>query len=238
MTFLIDEATQKRIARLIDSAARKVIGQIVSHGNEEGLTSAMGGALAQEFIRDNELSVNFRYRQHNKITEEPHSGADGGFLVKVTIPGLTVEKVALFQAKLLGGDADVRTLKMSSSDAARLQKQAKDMLTHTREAVVIFYTWKNIYVVDAGDYVSGTTNASRTPLSQEHRLITLGTYLGKWLPRCTRGDKDKGVITRAKHLEGFKHGVELDVVADRPGIDWENDSAEEAWRERGKKKSK
>jgi hypothetical protein len=238
MAFLIDVPTQERIAQLIDSAARQVVGQIVSHGNEEALTSVLGGALAQKSIRDNGLKVDFRYRQHNKITEEPHSGADGSFLVKVTFPWLTVEKAALFQAKLLGGDADVRTLTMSSSEAARLQKQAEDMLTHTSEAVVVFYTWKNIYVVDAGDYESGAMPVSRTPLSQEHRLITLGTYLGKWIPRCTRGDEDNGVITRAKHLEGFKHGVQLSVVAARPGIDWETDSAEEAWRERGRKKSR
>lgn len=236
MAFLIDIPTQERIARLIDSAARQVVGQIVSHGNEEGLTSALGGALAQKSIRDNGLKVDFRYRQHNKITEEPHSGADGSFLVKVVLPGLTVEKAALFQAKLLGGDADVRTLTMSSSEAARLQKQANDMLKHTSEAVAVFYTWKNIYVVDAGDYGGGTPPASRTPLSQEHRLITLGTYLGKWIPRCTKGDEDTGIVIRAKHLEGFKHGVQLSVVADRPGIDWESDSAEDAWRERGKKK--
>lgn len=238
MAFLIDKPTQERIAGLIDSAARQVISQIVSHGSEEGLTSALGSALAQKSISDNGLSVNFRYRQHNKITEEPNSGADGGFLVKVTIPGLTVEKAALFQAKLLGGDADVRTLKMRLSEAARLQKQAKDMLTHTSEAVAIFYTWKNIYVVDAVDYANDTHSASRSPLSQNHRLITLGTYLGKWLPRCTKGDECDEIITRAKHLEGFKHGVQLNVVADRPGIDWENDSAEAAWRERGNKKSK
>ena len=113
MTFLIDQATQERIARLIDSAARQVIGQLVSHGNEEGLTSALGGALSQKSIREDGLSVDFRYRQHNKITEEPDSGADGGFLVKITIPGLTVEKAALFQAKLLGGDADVRTERLT-----------------------------------------------------------------------------------------------------------------------------
>lgn len=238
MAFLIDKQTQDRIALLIDSAARQVVGQIVSHGNEEGLTSALGGALAQKSIRDNELSVDFRYRQHNKINEEPHSGADGGFLVKVSIPGLTVEKVTLFQAKLLGGDAGVRTLTMSASEANRLQKQTTDMLSHTSEAVAIFYTWKNIYVVDAEDYKSGATLASRKPLSQSHRLITLGTYLGKWLPRCTKGDENMEVVTRAKHLGGFKHGVQLNVVADRPGIDWENDSVENAWRERGKKRRK
>lgn len=126
-----------------------------------------------------------------------------------------------------------------SSEANRLQKQTKDMLTHTSEAVAIVYTWKNIYVVDADDYANCASPASRSPLSQNHRLITLGTYLGKWLPRCTKGDTDEEIITRAKHLEDFKHGVELNVVADRPEIDWDNnDSAEEAWRERGKKKSK
>lgn len=238
MAFLIDRPAQERIAQLIDAAAKQVVGQIVSHGNEEGLTAALGSALMQQSIHDEKLSVEFRYRQHNKITEERDSGADGGFLVKISVPGQTVEKAALFQAKLLGGDADVRKLTMPSAEAVRLQNQANDMLTQTPESVAIFYTRRNIYVIDAEDYVSRLTSASRTPLSQGHRLITLGTYLGKWLPRCTKGDENTSVVTRAKHLEGFRHGLELDVIAARPGIDWGHDSAEQAWRERGKKRSK
>lgn len=232
MTFLIDTEMQRRIAVLIDSAATQVIRQLASHGNEEGLTSALGNALMQRSINSNSLRVDFRYRQHNKITEEPHSGADGGFIVRVKTPDASVEKVALFQAKLLGGYDDVRALSMSKSDADRLQKQVKDMLKHTGESVAVFYTWKNIYVVDASDYSAG--NASLLPLSQKHRLITLGTYLGKWLPRCTKGDLNRSIVTRAKHVDGFKHGLSLDVVSQRPSVSWEEDRAEDAWRHKGR----
>jgi hypothetical protein len=185
MRFLIDLKTQERIAKLIDSAAEQVLSEVASHGNEEGLTTALGHALMQRSIREPGLSVDFRYRQHNKITEEPVSGADGGFLVRVVTPTTNVEKAALFQAKLLGGAQDVRSLRMSKADAERLQKQTKEMCQHTSEAVAVFYTWKNMYVVDASDYRSGAISTSQAPLSQRHRLITLGTYLGKWLPRCT-----------------------------------------------------
>jgi len=234
MTFLIDSQTQRRIAALIDSAATQVIGQLASHGSEEGLTSALGNALIQRSINSQGLRVDFRYRQHNKITEEPHSGADGGFLVRVVTPDASVEKVALFQAKLLGGYDDVRALSMSKANAERLQKQVKDMLQHTDESVAVFYTWKNIYVVDASDYSAGDASLPRVPLSQEHRLITLGTYLGKWLPRCTKGDSSQNVVTRAKHVDGFKHGLALNVVSQRPSVSWEEDSAEDAWRHKGR----
>ena len=105
------------------------------------------------------------------------------------------------------------------------------MLSHTEDAIAIFYTHKNIYVVDAGDYTNVQT--PKTPLSQEHRLITLGTYLGKWMPRCTKGDKASQFVTRAKHIDGFKHGLSLNVVTQRPSVKWEQDKAEDAWRHKG-----
>jgi len=231
LTFLIDQQAQTRIARLIDRAVEQVLGEIASHGNEEGMTTALGHSLMRRKIREPDLLVDFKYRQHNKYTEERHSGADGGFLVRVVTPSGSVEKAALFQAKLIGGLGDVRTLKMSKAEALRLQGQAKDMLRHTHDAVAIFYTHKNIYVVDAKDYSGNSTN--KAPLSQEHRLITLGTYLGKWMPRCTKGDTDPDFVTQARHVDGFKHGLTLNVVSQRPSVPWEQDRAEEAWRHKG-----
>lgn len=229
MNHLIDLDAQARIALLIDTAVAGVLESTVSHGNEEGLTTALGHALMQRSISTPDLRVDIRYRQHNRVTEEPHSGADGGFMVRVKTPEQTVEKVALFQAKWLRGEEDVRALRMSKADAVRLKKQAVDMLTHTSEAVAMFYTWKNIYVVDAADYGSNSLPESRTPLSLEHRLITLGTYLGKWIPRCTKGDLREEMVTRARHLDGFKHGLSVNVVSQRPSVPWGPDTDERAW---------
>ena len=125
---------------------------------------------------------------------------------------------------------------MSKSDAQRLQDQVKDMLNHTNESVAVFYTWKNIYVVDATDYSTG--NASPLPLSHKHRLITLGTYLGKWLPRCTKGDLNRNIVTRARHIDGFKHGLSLNVVSQHPSVSWEEDRSEDAWRHKGRSRKK
>lgn len=231
MTFLIDMPAQTKIARLIDHAVQQVLGEIASHGNEEGMTTALGHALMHRQIREADLQVDFRYRQHNKYTEERYSGADGGFLVRIVTPSGSVKKAALFQAKLIGGLGDVRTLKMTKAEATRLQGQSNDMLRYTDDAVAIFYTHKNIYVVDAKDYCGNSAN--QTPLSQEHRLITLGTYLGKWMPRCTKGDTDPDFVTRARHLDGFKHGLSLHVVSQRPSVPWEPDQAEDSWRHKG-----
>lgn len=228
MNHLIDSQAQAAIAARIDAAVREVLPELIAQGGEEGLTAALGTALKRRSFRLGDLQVDFRYRQHSRITEEPNSGADGGFLVRVVTPGGTVEKATLFQAKLLSGGGDIRALAMTQKDADRLKKQSNDMLGHTPEAVALFYTWKNFYVVDAGDYASGPS--SRIPLSREHRLITLGTYLGRWMPRCTKGDKDDDLRVRVKHLEGFKHGLSLDVISQRPGVEWEPDSQEDAWR--------
>ena len=210
---------------------QQVLGEIASHGNEEGMTAALGHALMRRQILTPDLRVDFKYRQHNKYTEESNSGADGSFLVRVMTPEGSTEKAALFQAKLVSGVGDVRSLQISKAEARRLWGQAGDMLRHTEDAVALFYTHKNIYVVDARDY-RGTT-ISKTPLAQEHRLITLGTYLGKWMPRCTKGEKDPDFITRARHMEGFKHGVSLEIASQRPSVPWEPDGTEDSWRRRG-----
>lgn len=228
--FLIDPQAQTQIAKQIDRAVQGVLAALASHGSEEATTSALGHALMRHSVSTPNLKVDFKYRQHNKITEEPDSGADGNFLVRVTTPSGSVEKATLFQAKLIRGLGEVRSLKISSKDASRLQKQAKDMLKLSEEAVAMFYTHRNIYVVDARDY--GEAASSNTPLSDEHRLITLGTYLGKWMPRCTKGDERLAFVTKARHMEGFKHGLTMDVVAQRPAVSWEPDHGEDAWRRR------
>ena len=232
MTFLIDQQSQTRIATLIDRAVEQVLGELVSHGNEEGMTTALGHALTQRHINEPGLKVDFKYRQHNKCTEEKHSGADCGFFVRVKTQDLEVQKASLFQAKLLKGQIDVRRLKMSTTEANRLQDQSRKMLSFTKNAVAMFYTHKNIYVVDANDYISNEIE-SKTPLSQPHRLITLGTYLGKWMPRCTKGDTDANFITRVQHQDGFKYGLSLDVISQQPSVPWEQDKAEDAWRHKG-----
>ncbi len=231
MNYRIDSQTQKQLADLIDNAVKQVIASIAAHGSEEGLTSALGTVLMQKSLRLSDLSVDFTYRQQNKITEEPHSGADGGFLVRVITPEGTIEKAVLFQAKLLSGDDDVRSLRMRRSDAERLKKQTTNMLELTNEAVAIFYTSRNIYVVDAADY-RDDVSASLSPLSIDHRLITLGTYLGRWVPRCTKGDTGVDLVRRVRHLDGFRNGFTMNLVTKRPAVPWVPDSAEDAWRRR------
>lgn len=229
--FLIDKQAQTQIAALIDRAVMQVLSEIASHGNEEGMTTALGHALMQQRLREPGLMVDIKYRQHNKYTEENHSGADGSFLVRIETSNGVVQKASLFQAKLLGGVSDVRSLRMSRAEMERLQGQSRDMLNHTDDAIALFYTHKNIYVVDASDYCGSSDY--KAPLSSRHRLVTLGTYLGKWMPRCTKGDINPEFITRSRHMDGFKHGLSLNVVSDRPLVPWEEDDAEEAWRQKG-----
>lgn len=197
MNYLIDDSTQKLLAARIDRAVAEVLSELCNHGSEEGVTPVLGHALMRQSFQDGDLSVDFNYRQLNKITEEPQAGADGGFLVRVTNSEGTTQKAALFQAKLLRGDGPTRKLSMTTNDAERLQKQSTSMLALTEEAVAIFYTKSGIFVVDAEHYRSKPLSDTRHPLSQGHRLITLGTYLGQWLPRCTRGDRGSNLITRS-----------------------------------------
>lgn len=229
MRLLITEGDQREIASGIDRAVRNVLAKQTNHGNEEGVTAVLGHALMAESFHTSTLSVQFNYRQLNKITEEPHAGADGGLLVRVRNKDGTTQKAALFQAKLLEGGGPVRALKMSQGYGRKLAEQARHMLSYTSEAVALFYTSTNIYVVDAGHYASGALADTRRPLAEPHRLITLATYLGRWLPRCTRGDLAQDLISRVTHCDGFKHGLTMDVITARPSIAWEEDRAAIQW---------
>ncbi|WP_437287240.1 hypothetical protein [Sorangium sp. So ce406] len=173
MTYLIDDTIQREIAEHIDQAVAEVLSEIPNHGSEEGVTPVLGHALMRQSFRSKTVSVEFNYRQLNKQTEEPYAGADGGVLVRVTNADGATKKAALFQAKLLKGDGPVRQLTMRTQDAQRLKSQARDMLGHTEEAVAIFYTERQIYVVDAEHYRTSTVQDARTPLSPKQRLVTL-----------------------------------------------------------------
>jgi hypothetical protein len=226
--FLIDHSAQTQIAKAIDTAVKDVLSELPNHGSEEALTPVLGHSLSRQSLDLNGLKVCFNYRQHNKRTEEPFSGADGGFLVRVSVPGRTVNKAALFQAKLLKGDVPIRSLKMKSTDdAKRLRSQCQKMLEKSRESVAIFYTNQQVYVVDAAHYTKQTT---REPLSISHRLVTLGTYLGKWMPRCTKGDESEDFISRVERPDGFKHGIEMEVLCTRDPVPWKSDQNETRWR--------
>jgi len=220
MQHLIDERTQREIAARIDLAVAEVLSELPNHGSEEGMTPVLGHALMKQSFDSPTLSVEFNYRQLNKITEEPHAGADGGIVVRIKNPnGITV-KAALFQAKLLKKGGTVRHLSMSTEEAKRLTGQTSDMLAFTEEAVSIFYTPKEIYVVDANKYQESPT---RHPLSTKHRLLSLGTYLGRWMPRCTRGDLKPELISRVMHHNGFKQHLTMDIITSQLPILWKDE---------------
>ena len=230
MDHIIDTDAQRQIARVIDRAVSRVLGGWINHGNEEAITSALGQELMSQSFSDDGLQVQFNYRQLNKHTEEGAAGADGGFVVRVETPTATVKKAAIFQAKRLGGSGPVRRLTMNAAESNRLTGQVEKMLNQTDEAVAVFYTEREIYVVDAAPLNLGHVNSPMRPLFEGHRLVTLGTYLGKWLPRCTRGDQSADLVSRVEHQDGFREGISMDVVCTRPSIQWRSDPEEDAWR--------
>lgn len=217
---MIDATTQQAIASQIDLAVEEVLSKLRNHGGEEGITPVLGHALMQQSFNADGLAVDFNYRQLSKRVEEPYAGADGGFLVRVSTRTATVTKASLFQAKLLSGNFAPRSLTMNKSEMSRLHDQTRNMLKHTEQSVAMFYTERNIYVVDAEKFSNAAPSRGQRPLSKEKRLITLGTYLGKWMPRCTKGDRSANLISRIEHLEGFRNGIDMTVVTEKPSIDW------------------
>ncbi len=240
--WLIDDGDQEELAAHINDAAARVVPNLDSHGSEDRLT----GALGQELIREpitlgSGTKVTLRYRGLSSQTEEPHAGGDGGILVEVRLPDGTIHtKGSLFQAKLLPGWERGRELSLPSREKAeKFHKQLGDMLGQTPESVGVFYTRRNVYVMDAGRLREQEIDDLRRPLA-DGRIVTLGTYLGKWVARCTHGDPRPDLVRRIREKDGFRHVLEMNVRAARPPKSrrhrptWEGDPRD-AWPRSGRR---
>jgi hypothetical protein len=212
--WLLDAQTQRRIAEHIDTAAFRVIDRFDAHYNENSLTAALGQELMREPIRLGNTTAVFNYRNFPEQTEEHLVGADGGMLVTITNPLERIEAIkgVLFQAKRFPQYRNSRELSIPrSEDASRLKRQIQMMLEVTEESVLLAYTRDAIYTVKASSLEDRTVDELRFPLAFP-RLVKLGTYLGKWVARCTRGDNNEVLIDRIREPRGFiKHRLEMDI---------------------------
>lgn len=211
--WLLDAQTQDSIAEHIDAAAFRVIDHFDAHHNENSITAALGQELMREPIRLGNTTVTFSYRNFPEQNEEPLVGADGGILVTITNPGERIEVVKgiFFQAKRFAQDRNPRDLSIRPEDASRLKRQVLAMLEMTKESIVLSYTRDAVYAVDAKSLKDRTVDELRRPLATP-RLVHFGTFLGKWVARCTRGDNNEVLIEGIREPRGFlKNVIEMDI---------------------------
>jgi hypothetical protein len=209
--WLLDAQTQRGIAANLDSTAMRVIQYYDSHRDENSLTAALCQELIREPIRLRDTTVSFHYRNFAEQNEEPRVGADGGILVTIVTRDERVEKGVLYQAKRLPQDRGARSLSIPREEASRLKRQIVAMLDHTHESILLGHTRTGIYAVDAAPLKELTIDELRYPFA-DARLIGLGTFLGKWVARCSRGDLDEGLIERIRTPRGFLlHLLEMEI---------------------------
>jgi hypothetical protein len=202
--WLIDQRTQNAIADYIDSAVASVVHNFDRHANENSLTAAFGQELMHQPLRLPGTEVQFTYRNFLEQDEEPATGADGGIIVNIRTQEESVQKGVLFQAKRLAQNRPVKKLTMRRDEATRLRDQIEDMLSITDECIVLAHTRRDIYAVEAPPLDEFPIDELRAFPSRS-RLLTIGTYLGKWVGRCTRGDLDRDIVNRIEHPRGFMH---------------------------------
>jgi hypothetical protein len=210
--WLLDSQTQQRIAEHIDNAAARVLKHFDAHRDENSLTAALCQELIRESIFLGNTTVTFTYRNFAEQDEEPLVGADGGILVSIANQGEHIVKGVLFQAKRLPQERGSRSLSMSKEDASRLKRQVAAMLDLTEESIVLGHTRNRIYAVDATSLEEQTVEELRFPFKAA-RLISFGTFLGKWVARCTRGDLNEVLIDRIRTPRGFLNQLlEMEIV--------------------------
>lgn len=210
--WLIPENIQNDIYEHLWALTDKVLAALDRHNNENGVTGALGQILIDNPLITGQFRVDFDYRKFPESTEEYNTGSDGALIVTIDPPnGVRAVKVALFQAKLLKDDVLPYEQSLRKADAERLKRQVNRMAGFTEDAVIIFYTPSNFYVVDAQALSSLSVNQLRHPLGKHARLISLETYLGKWLPRCARGDTRSDFVELAYKPGGFRHVFQMNV---------------------------
>jgi len=210
--WLLDEPTQRRIAEHLDDAAARVIRHFDDHRDENSLTAALCQEIIREPILLNDTVVTFNYRNFAEQSEEHRVGADGGIRIRIKNGDEEVEKGVLFQAKRLPQDRNTRSLSIpDKKEAGRFKRQISAMLDWTKESIVLGHTRRGIYAVEAVSLENHTVEELRYPF-RDARLVTLGTYLGKWAARCSRGDTDPVLIHRIREDRGFiDHRLQMDI---------------------------
>jgi hypothetical protein len=216
--WLIDEPTQDIIARSIDSAADSVIAQFDRHANENSITAALGQKLLDTYVDANGTSARFSYRNFPEQSEEKRTGADGGIVVSVRNGAEEVRKAVLFQAKRLPQERPVRALTIPKIEASRLRRQLDQMVELSDESIVLVQTRERMYAVAAVS-ADELTIADLVHLTAECRLVSLGTFLGKWVTRCSKGDPSEALVAQADRPGGFlRHTIRMTVVTDQPPL--------------------
>lgn len=215
--WLIPDDFQAEIHDHLWELIDRVLKALDKHHNENGVTGALGQTLMDHPLETSRLRVDFDYRKFPESTEEFRTGADGAFIVTVTPPnGSATTKATLFQAKLCKDNVSPQKQTLRSTDAERLKRQVGNMVTVTDDAVGLIYTPDNIYVIDADALNQRTVTQLRRPLRGPQRLISLETYLGKWLPRCARGDARPEFVSMASTPGGFRHLLRMNVTSRIP----------------------
>jgi hypothetical protein len=202
--WLIDDRVQRIITKRIDAAASAVLAHFDLHGSENALTAALGQELLGTTIDDIDTQVRFTYRKFSDRREEPLTGADGAFVITIRNRERTVKKAVLFQAKRFAQRRPPKMLTLPRGEARRLKHQLNRMVPLSDECIVLAQTREQIYAIDG---------LSADPLSIEDlkhvtercRLVSLGTFLGKWVARCSRGDLGEFVISQSEEPNGFAH---------------------------------
>jgi hypothetical protein len=210
--WLLDEPTQRRIAAHLDDAAERVMQHFDDHRDENSLTAALCQEIIREPILSNDTTVIFNYRNFAEQSEEHQVGADGGIRITIRNGDEEVEKGVLFQAKRLPQDRKTRSLSIpDKKEAGRFKRQISSMLDWTEESIMLGHTRRGIYAVEAVSLENHTVEELRYPF-KDVRLVTIGTYLGKWVARCSRGDTNTVLIRRIREDRGFiNHLLEMDI---------------------------
>ena len=100
---------------------------------------------------------------------------------------------------------------MSTAEASRLRQQIDNIVSQAEDSIIVSYTREQAYAVDAASVGELVIEEVRTFMAHE-RLLTLGTYFGKWVCRCSKGDTRTSIVQRALRARGFvRHLVEINV---------------------------
>jgi hypothetical protein len=214
--WLIDEPTQDAIAGVIDAAADSVIDNFDNFGNENSITAALGHELLQTRLEIGGTSASFVYRNFLEQREEPVTGADGGIVVTIKTRDQTIKKAVLFQAKRFPQDRGVKDLSLPRTEARRLKLQVNQMIPITSDCIVLAQTRERMYAID-GRCADRLSIDNLRYVTEACRLVSLGTFLGKWVARCTKGDQGDYVVRSVERPLGFvHHQLEMNVVTNQP----------------------
>jgi len=199
------------IVRKINKLVERTVAEVIRGwsdnwvSDEHNITTNLFTRLEEQMknISVNGLRLKVKYyAPQGPRSEEKRTGADIGVVLDVNLPGFTIKKAFLAQAKRCPVAKKDRLCELTGCLQSKLLSQCQDMLRITPDSFVFIYYRQGVLVVPASsiEAICGKLNRKRQDKVYSKKL---GSFFEEFLKSFIGDTRIAGSINNVGQLENF-----------------------------------